>query len=64
MSKQRCYGYKRRGLVETAMYRYEISVRRRRHTRTLLSQRTDATIGCNVMNRMTWVGMAASVWLP
>jgi hypothetical protein len=47
-------------LVETAMYRYKTIVGRRLHARTLPNQRTEAKIGCNVLNRMTGLGMPAS----
>ena len=54
-------GYKRRSPVETAMYRYKTVVGRRLHARTLPSQRTEVKIGCNVLNRMTALGMPATV---
>jgi hypothetical protein len=50
---QRRSGYGRRSLVETAMYRYKTIIGRRLHARTLLNQRIEAKIGCNVLNRMT-----------
>jgi hypothetical protein len=50
----------RRSPVETAMLRYETIVDRRLHARTLLNQLTEAKIGCNVLNRMTGLGMSAS----
>jgi transposase len=58
---QRRSGYNRRSLVETAMYRYKTIVGRRLHARTLPNQRTESKIGCNVLNRMTRLGMPASV---
>jgi transposase len=57
---QRRSGYNRRSLVETAMYRYKAIIGRRLHARTLPSQRTEAKIGCNVLNRMTSFGMPES----
>jgi hypothetical protein len=54
---QRCSGYSRRSLVETAMYRYKTIIGRRLHARILPSQRTEAKIACNVVNRMTSLGM-------
>jgi hypothetical protein len=57
---QRRSGYNRRSLMETGMYRYETIVGRRLHARTLPNQRTKAKIGCNVLNRMTGLGMPAS----
>jgi transposase len=61
MGWQRRSGYNRRSLVETAMYRYKTVVGRRLHARTLPSQRTEAKIGCSVLNRMTTLGMSAAV---
>jgi transposase len=57
---QRRSGYGRRSLVETAMYRYKTIIGRRLHVRTLSNQRTEAKIGCNVLNRMTSPGMPVS----
>jgi hypothetical protein len=58
---QRRSGYGRRSLVETAMYRYKTIIGRRLHARTLPNQRIEAKIGCNVLNRMTSLGMPVSV---
>lgn len=58
---QRRSGYCRRSLVETAMYRYKTIIGRRLHARTLPNQRTEAKIGCNILNRMTSLGMPVSV---
>ena len=43
------------------MFRYKTIVGRRLHARTLPNQRTEAQIGCNVLNRMTGLGMPTSV---
>ena len=61
MHWQRSSGYNRRSLVETAMYRYKTIIGRRLHARTLRNQQTEAKIGCNVLNRMTSLGMPVSV---
>src|SRR5208283_2660540 len=61
MSWQRSSGYNRRSLVETAMFRYKTVIGRRLHARTLSNQRTEAKIGCAVLNRMTNLGMPISV---
>jgi transposase len=61
MGWQRRSGYNWRSLVETAMYRYKTIIGRRLHARILPNQRTEAKIGCNVLNRMTGLGMPASV---
>ena len=43
------------------MYRYKIVISRRRHARALVNQRTEAKVGCNVLNRMTTLGLPATV---
>jgi hypothetical protein len=58
---QRRSGYNRRSLVETAIYRYKTIIGRRLRARSLPNQRTEAKIGCNVLNRMTRLGMPASI---
>lgn len=60
MSWQRSSGYTRRSLVETGMYRYKTIVGRRLHARNLANQKAEAKIGCNVLNRMTSLGMPSS----
>jgi hypothetical protein len=60
MGWQRRSGYCRRSLVETAMFRYKIIIGRRPHARSLLNQKTEARIGCAVLNRMTNLGMPIS----
>ena len=60
MGWQRRSGYNRRSLVETAIYRYKTIINRRLQARTLPNQRIEAKIGCNVLNRMTCIGMPAS----
>jgi len=61
MSWQRSSGYNQRSLVETAMFRYKTLIGRRLHARSLPTQRTEAKIGCNVLNRMTSLGMPVSI---
>ena len=61
MSWQRCSGYNRRSLIETAMFRYKTIIGRRLRARILPNQRTEAQIGCNILNRMTGPGMPASI---
>jgi hypothetical protein len=58
---QRRSGYCRRSLVETAMFRHKTIIGRRLHARTLPNQKTEARIGCAVLNRMTNLGMPISV---
>jgi hypothetical protein len=61
MGWQRRSGYNRRSLIETAMFRYKTIIGRRPHARTLTNQRTEAKIGCNVINRMTTLGKPVSI---
>ncbi len=61
MGWQRRSGYNRRSLVETAMYRCKAIIGRRLHARTLRKQQTEAKIGCNVVNRVTSLGVPVSV---
>jgi hypothetical protein len=58
---QRSSGYSRRSLVETAMYRCKTIIGRRLHARILPNQRTEAKIACNVVNRMTCLGMPVTI---
>jgi hypothetical protein len=60
MSWQRNSGYDRRSLAESAMFRYKAIIGRRRHARILAAQRTEAKVGCNVLNRMTGLGVPVS----
>lgn len=60
MGWQRRSGYDRRSQGETAMYRYEAMIGRRLRVRTLPNQRAEANVGCNVLNRMTGLGMPTS----
>jgi transposase len=60
MGWQRRSGYNQRSLVETAMFRYKTIIGRRLQARTLSNQKTEAKIGCNVLNRMARLGMPAS----
>ena len=61
MSWQRSSGYNRRSLVETAVYRYKTIIGRKLHARILPNQRTEAKLGCNILNRMTALGMPISL---
>jgi hypothetical protein len=62
MGWQRRSGYNKRSLalVETAMFRYKTIIGRRLQARTLSNQKTEAKIGCNVLNRMARLGLPAS----
>jgi hypothetical protein len=61
MGWQRRSGYNRRSLVQIAMYRYKTVVGWRLHAWTLPDQRTETKIGCNLLNRITTLGMPATV---
>jgi hypothetical protein len=61
ISRQRLSGYSRRSRVETAISRYKAIPGRLLHARTLPNQKTRAKIACNVLNRMTSLGMPVSV---
>jgi hypothetical protein len=60
MGWQRAVGYGRRSLGETAVFRYKTSIGRRLRARTLPAQKTEARVGCSVLNRMTRLGMPVS----
>jgi hypothetical protein len=57
---QKAVGYGRRSLGETAMFRYKAVIGRRLRARTLPAQKTEARVGCAVLNRMTHLGMPVS----
>ncbi|MGB5084564.1 MAG: IS5/IS1182 family transposase, partial [Methylocystis silviterrae] len=44
-----------------AIYRYKTIIGRRLHARNLSNQKNEAKVGCNVLNRMTAMGMPVSV---
>jgi hypothetical protein len=60
MGWQRAVGYGRRSLGETAVFRYKAIIGRRLRARTLPAQKTEARVGCSVLNRMTRLGMPVS----
>ncbi len=60
MGWQRAVGYGRRSFGETAVFRYKAIIGRCLRARTLPAQRTEAKVGCSVLNRMTWLGMPVS----
>jgi hypothetical protein len=57
---QKTVGYGRRSLGETAMFRYKTVIGRGLRARTLPAQKTEARVGCAVLNRMTRLGMPVS----
>ena len=60
MGWQKAVGYGRRSLGETAVSRYKAIIGRRLRARTLPGQKTEARVGCSVLNRMTRLGMPVS----
>jgi len=60
MGWQKAVGYGRRSLGETAVFRYKAIIGRRLRARTLPSQKTEAKVGCSVLNRMARLGMPVS----
>jgi hypothetical protein len=60
MGWQRAVGYGRRSLGETAVFRYKAIIGRSLRARTLPAQRTEAKVGCSVLNRMTRLGRPVS----
>ena len=57
---QKAVGYGRRSLGKTAMFRYKAVIGRGLRARTLPAQKTEARVGCSVLNRMTRLGMPLS----
>ncbi len=53
-------GYHRRSLAETAMFRFKTLLDRELAARTFANQCTEAFIKCNIMNKMTHLGMPES----
>jgi hypothetical protein len=57
---QKAVGYGKRSLGETAVFRYKAIIGRGLRARTLPAQKTEARVGCSVLNRMTRLGMPVS----
>src|SRR5918912_3979150 len=57
---QTAVGYGRRALGETDMFRYKTVIGPGLRARTLPAQKTEARVGCSVLNRMTRLGMPVS----
>ena len=58
---QRHSSYNRRSLVGLTSYRYKADVGRRLHARGFSQSADRGKIGCNVLNRMTTLGMPVTV---
>lgn len=50
-------GYGRRLLVENAMYRYKTIIGRHMRARHYRAQKTEAALGCKILNRMSQLGL-------
>jgi len=57
---QKTVGYGRRSHAETTMFRYKAIIGSSLRARTLPAQKTEAKVGCSVLNRMTRLGMPVS----
>src|ERR671917_2944365 len=57
---QKAVGYGRRSLGETAVSRYKAIIGRGLRARTRPAQKTEARVGCSVLDRMTRLGMPVS----
>lgn len=57
---KRVHGYHVRSLVETALFRFKQLIGRVLRSRDLPRQRTEARLGCQILNRMTQLGMPES----
>lgn len=57
---KREHSYHLRSLVETLMYRFKQVIGRVLRSRTLENQRTEARLGCQILNRMTQLGVPES----
>ena len=57
---QKAVNYGRRSLGEVAMMRYKTLIGRRLHARNLPAQKTEAAVGCKVLNVMNRLGMPVS----
>ena len=60
MGWQRAADYDKRSLRETAVSRYKTIIGRGLRARTLPAQKTEARVGCSVLDRMTRLGMPVS----
>jgi hypothetical protein len=57
---KRVHGYHRRSLVETGIYRFKRLIGRVLRSREPSRQRTEARLGCQILNRMLRLGMPES----
>jgi hypothetical protein len=60
LSWRKAVGYSRRSPGETAVFRYKTIIGRSLRARTLPAQKTEARVGCSVLNRMARLGMPVS----
>jgi hypothetical protein len=57
-------GYGRRSMVENTIYRYKRIIGREMRARTLAGQRAEMRIACQILNKMTSLGMPDSYRVP
>lgn len=57
---KRVHDYHLRSLVETALFRFKQLIGRVLRSRDVLRQRTEARLGCQILNRMTQLGLPES----
>jgi len=60
MAWQKANGYGRRSHADTAMFRYKALIGSSLGARTLPAQKTEAKVGCSVLNRMARLGAPVS----
>ena len=53
--------YRHRLLVENTIYRYKTIIGRKLHSRNFTNQKTEAILGCNILNKMFELGKPISV---
>jgi hypothetical protein len=53
-------GYRKRSLVEKAVFRYKTILGKRTRSRSLDSQRVEVSLACKILNTMTSLGMSDS----
>ena len=53
--------YHRRSIAETAVHRVKSIIGNRLQSRTLINQRAEAAVWCNILNKMTQLGMPITI---
>lgn len=60
---KKLFGYHKRSLVETAMYRFKTLLGRSLTSRKMVNQRAEVLAKCQVINRMNSLGMPKGIWV-